>query len=69
MEKHYKKNEGQWTTKETVEVAINTLQTVVSSDFKADEIEVAIATRENPRFRKLGEQEVETILNELADKQ
>jgi 20S proteasome subunit alpha 1 len=41
---------------------------VISSDFKASEIEVGIATKENPRFRKLTEQEIENYLNELADK-
>ena len=69
LEKHYKKNDGQWGTKESVEVAIQVLQTVISSDFKANEIEIAIATNDNPRFRRLTEQEIETYLNDLADKQ
>ena len=68
LEKHYKKNEGKWSTKESVEVAIQVLQTVISSDFKANEIEIGIATTENPRFRRLAESEIETYLNELADK-
>jgi hypothetical protein len=41
---------------------------VISSDFKASEIEIGIATKENARFRKLTEQEIESYLNELADK-
>lgn len=69
LEKHYKKNEGQWDTKGTIETAIQVLQTVISSDFKANEIQVGIATTANPRFRILTEQEVETYLNEIADKQ
>jgi 20S proteasome subunit alpha 1 len=44
------------------------LQTVISSDFKPNEIEIGIATRDNPRFRKLTEQEVESLLNAVADK-
>ena len=69
LEKHYKKNEGKWSTKETVEVAIQVLQTVISSDFKANEIEIGIATEQNVRFRKMTEQEIDVYLNELADKQ
>jgi len=44
------------------------LQTVISTDFKANDIEIGIATAQNPRFRKLTEQEIEAYLNELADK-
>jgi len=68
LEKHFKKNQGQWSYKEAVEVAIQTLQTVISSDFKANEIEVGVATVQNPRFVKLTEAEIEKHLNELADK-
>lgn len=69
LEKHWKKNEGQWDSKQTVETAIQVLQTVISSDFKANEIEVGISTSTSPKFRKLTEAEIETFLNELADKQ
>ncbi len=69
LEKHWKKKEGNWDTKETVEAAIQVLQTVVSSDFKANEIEIGISTSAHPQFRKLTEQEIEVFLNELADKQ
>ena len=53
LEKAYKKNEGQWNAKETVMTAIRTLQTVISTDFKSNEIEVGFASVENPRFRVL----------------
>jgi len=43
------------------------LQAVISTDFKADEIEVGFASVEKPRFRKLAESEIETVLNEMAD--
>ena len=42
---------------------------VVSSDFKADEVEIGYCNVENPRFRKLAENEIENVLNDLADKQ
>ena len=44
LEKQWKKKEGNWDSKETIETAIQVLQTVVSSDFKASEIEVGIST-------------------------
>lgn len=44
LEKQWRKKEGQWDTRETVETAIQVLQTVVSSDFKANEIEIGIST-------------------------
>ena len=67
LEKQYKKNEGQWNSKETVETAIKVLQAVISSDFKADEIEVGFASVDKPRFRKLSVQEIDTVLNEMND--
>ena len=42
---------------------------MTSSDFKASDVEVGYCTVEKPRFRKLTEAEVETVLNDLADKQ
>lgn len=68
LEKHFKKTEGNWDKKSTIETAIQVLQTVISSDFKADEIEIGVATVDDPRFKKLSEQEIETYLNDLADK-
>ena len=50
-----------------METAIKTLSTVVSSDFRASEIEVAVATVANPLFRKLTEAEIDTVLNDMAD--
>jgi len=67
LEKHFKKNDGQWSSKESVETAIKTLSQIVSSDFKANEIEIGVATVDKPHFRKLKEAEIEDILNEMAD--
>lgn len=44
LERAYKKNDGQWNSKQALEVAIKTLSAVVSSDFRANEIEVAVST-------------------------
>ena len=67
LERAFRRNEGQWDAKQSVETAIKTLSTVVSSDFRANEIEVAVATVGQPLFRKLNEQEIEQILNDMAD--
>ena len=67
LERAFKKNDGQWDSKQAIAVAIKTLSTVVSSDFRANEIEVGVATVGSPLFRKLGEEEIETVLNDMAD--
>lgn len=67
LEKHFKKNGGNTDEKETIITAIKTLSSVISSDFKASDIEVGIATVEQPLFRKLEEAKVEALLNEMND--
>lgn len=70
LEKQYKKASeagGQWNAKEAVQCAIKVLQAVCSTDFKASDIEVGIATVQAPRFRKLAEAEVENVLTEMHD--
>jgi 20S proteasome subunit alpha 1 len=69
LEKQFKKNNGDWDNRQTVETALTVLQAVTSSDFKADEVEIGYCNVENPRFRKLAENEIENVLNDLADKQ
>ena len=39
----------------------------MSTDFRADDIEVGIATVGQPHFRKLAASEIDTVLNEMAD--
>ena len=67
-EKQHKKKDGKFTTDEAIQNAVGTLQNVISSDFKANEIEVGVATAENPFFRKLTEQEIDFHLNVIADR-
>ena len=67
LEKQFKKNDGNWNEKEAIEVAIKVLQAVVSSDFKASDIEVGIATVNKPLFRKLKVAEVEAVLSEIHE--
>lgn len=69
LEKQFKKNNGDWDNRQSVETALTVLQAVTSSDFKASEVEIGYCNVENPRFRKLTEAEIENVLNDLADKQ
>ena len=62
-----KKEAGLWNKDETVSTAIKTLQTVISTDFKSNEIEVAYSSVMNPRFVKLSEQEIDAILTKMHD--
>ncbi|KAL1856342.1 hypothetical protein VTK73DRAFT_8395 [Phialemonium thermophilum] len=66
--------EGDW--KEVVELAITTLSTVLSMDFKKTEIEIGIAggprtdgqEGTDPRFRTLTEDEIDERLQAIAEK-
>ena len=69
LEKQYKKKSEGWNTDEAIETAIMCLQNVISTDFKANEIEIGIATTDNIFFRKLKEEEIDAHLNAIADKQ
>lgn len=67
LEKQYKKKPEGWSNDEAVQTAIMCLQNVISTDFKSNEIEIGIATTDNPFFRTLTEQEIEHHLNTIAD--
>jgi len=52
----------------TIKMAINALQTVLAEDFKAADIEVAVVTAADQRFRTLSQEEIENHLTEIAEK-
>jgi hypothetical protein len=54
--------------KEAIETAILTLQTCVGSDLKPTDLEVAIVTKDNPKFTVLTETEVDALLTEISDR-
>ena len=55
-------------TTETIHLAISTLSHVLAADFKASDIEVALVTRENPRFAVLEESQIDQHLQAIAEK-
>ena len=69
LEKKVKKSpECAWTYDETVELAIKTLRDVLAVDFKPTDIEIAVVTADNPRFRTLSVEEIDGFLNAIAEK-
>ena len=51
-----------------LQVAINCLSTILSADFKPSEIEVAVVSKDNPKFKVLNESEIDSHLTAIAEK-
>lgn len=67
LEKKIKKKQ-EYNFKETIEVAITCLSSILSADFKPNEIEVGLVSKENPKFVKLTESEIDVHLTAIAEK-
>lgn len=67
LEKKFKKD-PQLSEEETIESAITTLSHVLSIDFKPSDIEIAVVSKENPKFRILSEKEIEEHLTRITEK-
>eukprot|EP00917_Polyrhabdina_sp_WS-2016_P018701 GHVP01040176.1.p1 GENE.GHVP01040176.1~~GHVP01040176.1.p1 ORF type:complete len:267 (+),score=38.75 GHVP01040176.1:49-801(+) len=55
------------TEDDVVKAAIQCLQTSISSDVKAADLEVAVVSRSNPKFRHLNQVEIDDYLNAIAE--
>ena len=67
LEKRLKKKES-FDHDETIQVAINCLSTILSADFKPSEIEVAVVSKDSPKFKVLNESEIDGHLTAIAEK-
>jgi len=68
LEKNFKNKKSDYTHDETIQVAINCLSTILSADFKPSEIEVAVVSKDRPKFTQLTEKEIDTHLTAIAEK-
>lgn len=67
LEKRLKTTES-LDTQATINLAISTLQSTLAMDFKPSDIEVAIVTVSDPKYRKLTEDEKEVALVAIAER-
>ena len=62
------KNDPELSYEDTVQTAIGALQSVIGSDFKPDEIEVAVVTAEKPAFTVLDVDDVDRHLTAISER-
>uniref|UniRef100_A0A914Q7G7 Uncharacterized protein n=1 Tax=Panagrolaimus davidi TaxID=227884 RepID=A0A914Q7G7_9BILA len=67
LEKKFKKRTD-YSTEETIELALESLQTALSGDLKSSEVEVVVVSKDNPTTRKLTTEEIDARLNAIAER-
>ncbi|KAF6021330.1 PSMA6 [Bugula neritina] len=68
LEKKLKKKSDGYTQEEAVDMAISCLQTILSADFKAADLEIGMVSESQPKFRKLTSDEIDSHLTRIAEK-
>lgn len=71
LQNKFKPGEGgqvELNEEDTIQTAIAALQSVLSADFKPEEIEVAVVSKTNPKFHLLSAKEIEDHLTALAER-
>ncbi|KAK4318444.1 hypothetical protein Pmani_010553 [Petrolisthes manimaculis] len=67
LEKKFRKKTN-YGKDETIQLAITCLMTVLSADFKPNEVEVAVVSKDDPKFRTMTESEIDTHLTAIAER-
>jgi len=68
LEKKFKKNTA-YQEDDAIQLAIQCLCNVLSTDLKPSEMEIGVVTKSQPAFRTLSEQDIEKHLSALAEKE
>ncbi|TIA92597.1 hypothetical protein E3P89_00818 [Wallemia ichthyophaga] len=68
LEKKFKVENITLGYEQSLELAVETLSSVLSTDLKPSEIEIGVVSKHDKVFRTLGEDQVEDILQKIADK-
>jgi len=71
LEKNFKKRDNKLPKDmtETIEIGLSALSTALGSELKAEQLEIAVVSRDNPKFRCLDKKEIDDRLNTLADRE
>jgi len=67
LEKKFKKK-ADYSYEETVQLALECLQSALGVDLKSTEVEVAVVTKDDTNFRKLADDAVDFHLNAIAER-
>ncbi|CAH8609367.1 unnamed protein product [Dicrocoelium dendriticum] len=67
LEKELRKKEN-YNLEEAIEIALKCLSHIHSMEFKATEIEIGVVSKADPIFRKLSVDEIDALLNSMAEK-